>query len=196
MECFFCGKEAWYRCPRSGRFVCHLHARFEIVAGEEKGQGKVDIREARTDDYARIEELALHFWGETEVECFDGHYEVLRLPALVVESEGEVVGFLSYAEEGDRMVLVMLNLLPPYQGRGWGKALLEAARREGLRKGLARMVVATTNDDLPALYLYQRCGFALKEFLPGKVAQHHGEEIPGFAGIPVRDELRLEVGIK
>ncbi|MDY7041482.1 MAG: GNAT family N-acetyltransferase, partial [Chloroflexota bacterium] len=57
---------------------------------------------------------------------------------------------------------------------------------------LARLVVSTTNDDLLALYLYQRFGFRITGVLPGGLVEHHGKEEPGFAGIPVRDEIRLE----
>ncbi|NIV33275.1 MAG: GNAT family N-acetyltransferase, partial [Anaerolineae bacterium] len=57
---------------------------------------------------------------------------------------------------------------------------------------LARILVATTNDDLPALALYQRYGFRIIEIVTGRVAADHGAELVGFAGIPVRDEVRLE----
>ena len=58
--------------------------------------------------------------------------------------------------------------------------------------GLARVIVATTNDDLPALALYQRYGFRIHGIVPGSIAQHHGGELPGFSGIPIRDEIQLE----
>jgi len=61
-----------------------------------------------------------------------------------------------------------------------------------MKCALARLVVSTTNDDLLALYLYQRFGFRVTEVLPGRLVEHHGGEESGFAGIPVRDEIRLE----
>ena len=117
----------------------------------------------------------------------------------------EVVGAASYAveEAWKAGVLVMLNVLPDYQGRGGGRALLDAVREEAKGRGLARILVATSNDDLPALALYQRYGFRITEIVTGRVAEHHGVELAGgerlapgelggFAGIPVRDEVRLE----
>lgn len=56
----------------------------------------------------------------------------------------------------------------------------------------SRLVVATSNDDVPALYLYQRLGFVLTGIKVGAILRHHGGEERGFAGIPVRDELQLE----
>jgi ribosomal protein S18 acetylase RimI-like enzyme len=60
-------------------------------------------------------------------------------------------------------------------------------------EGAERLIVATTNDDLPALGLYQRLGFTITQVLVGKLLEHHGGVELGFAGIPVRDEIQLEL---
>lgn len=197
MRCALCGEPAWYRCARTGLLVCPRHARMEVVAAREHGQRKpFKVRDAEPKDGGRLKELALHFWGETEVECFDRLYSVLQLPALVAELDSELAGFLSYAVEGERMNLVMLNVLPDYQGGGLGQALLEAAIGFARRSGLKRVVVATSNDDLPALGFYQRHGFVISEVVPGRILEHHGGEEEGFAGIPIRDEIRLELSLE
>jgi len=197
MRCALCGEPAWYRCARTGVLVCPRHARVEVVAAKHEGRRKpFVIREADPEDRGRLEELALHFWGETEVECFDHLYDMLQLPALVAEVESELAGFLSYAVEGERMHLVMLNVLPEHQGGGLGQSLVEAAVESARRRGLSRVVVATSNDDLPALGLYQRCGFAITEVVPGRILEYHGGEEEGFAGIPIRDEIRLELSLE
>ena len=67
--------------------------------------------------------------------------------------------------------------------------MAEVARTQGA----ARIIVATTNDDLPALGLYQRLGFTITEVRVGKLLEHHGGVESGFAGIPVRDEIRMEL---
>jgi len=59
------------------------------------------------------------------------------------------------------------------------------------------MLLSTTNDNLPALYFYQRQGFRISEVLPGEIRRALREilgveEPDGFGGIPVRDEVRLE----
>jgi ribosomal protein S18 acetylase RimI-like enzyme len=108
------------------------------------------------------------------------------------------VGLGSYAFEADwdALVLVMLSVLPSYQGRGAGRALLEAVQHEAAQRGLGRLMVVTTNDDLPALALYQRCGFYITEIIPDRVARDHDGEFPGFASVPVRDEIRLEYRLR
>ena len=165
-----------------------------IAAGPREPGPPLTIRPASPADYHRIEELALYFWDETVVDCFDRQYDVMACPALLACGGGDVVGAAPFAveEAWNAIILVMLNVLPNYQGRGGGRSLLDALCKEARERGLARILVATTNDDLPALALYQRYGFRITEIVTGRVAEEHGVDLAGFAGIPVRDEVRLE----
>jgi ribosomal protein S18 acetylase RimI-like enzyme len=205
--CSFCEGQPQYRDRRTGHYLCLEHARLEVVAPAEQSfpTGQLAIRAVPAVSgqnrggavSAQIEALALYFWDETDVDCFDRCYDVLACPAFVACDGSEVVGAASCALEADwdALVLVMLDVLPAYQGRGAGRALLDAVRDEAARRGLGRVLVATSNDDLPALALYQRYGFRITEVMPGGIARHHGGDLPGFAGIPIRDEIRLEYQI-
>jgi len=194
--CAFCGANAQYHDRATGEYFCPAHARLAVAAvGRQGDDPPPAIRRALPADRARIEELALYFWGETVVDCFDRQYDVGACPAFVACDGDEVVGLAGFAVEQalGALVLVMLNVLPGWQGRGGGRALLDAVCQEAQARGLARLLVVTTNDDLPALSLYQRYGFRLAEAVPGRVAADHAPDEPvGFAGIPVRDEIRLE----
>jgi ribosomal protein S18 acetylase RimI-like enzyme len=136
--------------------------------------------------------LADRFWGEVEVDAFGRIYDLEQLPAYVALADGQVVGAASYSVEGAQIHLVALQVLPEYQGRGAGGALVEAVLDEGRQAGAEQAILVTTNDNLPALGLYQRIGFVITEVIPGAVVGYHGgvEEV-GFAGIPVRDEIRM-----
>jgi len=193
--CAFCGAPAQYRDRMTGDYLCLAHARLDVTApGRSESGLPLQVREATAADYGRVEELSLYFWDETVVDCFDRQYDVMACPALLACDGDSVVGAAPFAVEQawGAMVLVMLNVLPGYQGRGGGRSLLDALCREARRRELARILVATTNDDLPALALYQRYGFRIIEIVPGRVAEDHGAAFSGFAGIPVRDEIRLE----
>jgi ribosomal protein S18 acetylase RimI-like enzyme len=152
------------------------------------------VRPAVANDHSSIQQLALYFWNETIVNAFDRQYDVLDCPAFLACDHEQVVGLAAYAIEADwdAAVLVMLNVLPDFQGRGAARTMLDAIWGEAARRDLDRVLVVTSNDDLPALALYQRYGFRITEVIPGRIAGHHGGEIPGFSGIPVRDEIRLE----
>ena len=195
MSCAFCGQKPHYRDRITGQHVCPEHARLNVAAVASTSTAQpLTIRPATADDLARIEELALYFWDETAVDCFGREYDVLTCPALLACDGHEVVGLASHAveTEWEAMVLVLLNVLPDFQGLGAGQLLLGALHSTTAQKGLARMIVVTTNDDLPALALYQRYGFRISGIVPGIIAQHHGGELPGFTGIPIRDEIQLE----
>jgi GNAT superfamily N-acetyltransferase len=196
MKCGFCGANAQYRDPHTGEYICLAHSRLQVVAQRsDDGAEPLTVRPAVLSDRDQIVQLSFYFWGEIEVECFGREYDVRELPAFVAwdgSKEGQIVGLASYAVEGDVANLVMLNVLPDYQGRGAGRALMAAVEGAARAHGVARIVVATSNDDLPALYLYQRCGFHLNGIEVGRLVEHHGSEEPGFAGIPVRDEVQLE----
>ena len=63
------------------------------------------------------------------------------------------------------------------------------ARAQG--KSLPALRAAVSNDDMPALYFYQRHGFAIIDVATGLLADRLGYAGVGFAGIPIRDEIRL-----
>lgn len=195
MSCVFCGDKPHYRDRHSGQHVCPEHARLDIVAAESHPNPRpLTIRPAVGADLAQIRTLTLYFWDETEVDCFGRQYDVLNCPAFLACAQEDIVGVATYAIEPawDALVLVTLNVMPDHQGRGGGRSLLEAICHAAMQHGQMRVIVATSNDDLPALSLYQRNGFCITGIIPGQIAQHHGGELPGFSGIPIRDEFQLE----
>jgi ribosomal protein S18 acetylase RimI-like enzyme len=192
--CAYCDANALYRDRTSCAYLCPAHARLEVTGPRGKApRPPLTIRPATPADRPRIAELAETFWGEIEIECFDRSYQVDALPAYVACDGDEIVGVASYAREGSAVNLVMLNVLPRWQGRGTARELIATVSAAARAEGADRLIVATTNDDLPALSLYQRLGFTITAVVVGKLVEHHGGVEPGFAGIPVRDEVRMEL---
>jgi ribosomal protein S18 acetylase RimI-like enzyme len=132
------------------------------------------------------------FWGEPDQLLFDKKYVVDELPAFVVESTGRIVGILSYAELGADLVIVALGAMPNYQGAGIGSCLVQMAENKAKTMSKKRMLVSTSNDDIPALAFYQSLGFQIFEVKPNIIAEKHKGVLLGIGGIPVRDELRLQ----
>lgn len=200
MRCELCKRPAWYRCGRTGVPICPVHASLEVVASwpDDGRSGSFDVRAATLEEYPCLKRMAVGFWGETEMECFEGVYgvyDVTQLPAFAGLAEEQLVGFLSYAIEEDALNIVMLNVLPERQGAGLGQELVNAVIGEAGRRNLSRLIVGTSNDNLPALDFYQRLGFVVKEVVPGRIVEYHGGVEEGFGGIGVRDEIRLELAL-
>ena len=194
MKCHYDDLTALYRCAQTGEYVCLSHARLDVVSVATRvNREPLPVRAAGPSDSDAIARMAKMYWNELEVECFDSTYDVAALPAFLAYRGDDVAGVLSYAVERDCLTIVMLNVHPEFQGRRTARSLLAAAEAEAHKQGLARLAVATSNDDLPALYVYQRWGFVISEVKAGAILAHHGREELGFAAIPVRDEIRLEL---
>jgi ribosomal protein S18 acetylase RimI-like enzyme len=147
---------------------------------------------ASAGDRARIRELVCRFWGEEEQLAFDRSYSVSELPGWIAETGALLVGFVSFVELDDDLLIVALGVLPRYQNAGIGISLVERVESEARRSGKKRLLVATSNDDLPALAFYQYLGFQIFEVKPNVLAEKHRQVLKGIGGLPIRDELRLQ----
>jgi ribosomal protein S18 acetylase RimI-like enzyme len=115
-----------------------------------------------------------------------------QLPALVADMKGDLAGALAYRQLPSALHIVALATDPMWQRSGVGGHLVAEIELAARRKKLGAVVVATTNDNLPAMYFYQRRGYVISEVIPGGVLAHlSGGSVAGFAGIPIRDEVRL-----
>jgi len=139
----------------------------------------------------RVREFVKSFWGEEEQLAFDKRFKVADLPGYVAKLNNEVIGFASYSVEDDSVIIVALGVAPRCQGAGLGSGLIKGIEDEATRLGKVRLLVATSNDDLPALGFYQSLGFQIYEVRPNVIAEKHGKILNGLGGLPIRDELRM-----
>lgn len=183
-----------YRCGVCGEYLPLNDARMIVTCPTHRLEGSeiaFSVRSATPADRADIELICDRAWGETEVDAFGATFDVLASENIVAEAAGEFAGLISLAVHGGELAIVLLSVYPQFQGSGVGSSLIEAAVDRARDKGLSSLKVATTNDDLPALYVYQRQGFSIYDIACGSVVDHHGAAIAGFANIAVRDEIRL-----
>jgi GNAT superfamily N-acetyltransferase len=164
--------------------------RLELIAPH----ADLRVRELRDDERGWATRTLREGWGSEVIVYGSGRERrPAELPALVAEIDGEQAGLATYAVEGDEAELVTLNSFTV--GGGVGGALVEAVADAARAAGCARLRVTTTNDNLPALRLYQRHAFALAALHAGAVqaARRRKPEIAtiGYAGIPIRDEIEL-----
>ncbi|MBS7632855.1 GNAT family N-acetyltransferase [Candidatus Bathyarchaeota archaeon] len=194
VKCYCCKEEAVYKCAVCGKAVCGRHARLGVICQPcTKGSGAkhVAVRRGSNNDRCAIRMFVKRFWGEEEQLTFDREFVVAELPAFVAKIKGDVIGFISYAEMGDALVIAALGVLPEYQAAGVGKSLVKRVEAEAVELGKERLLVSTSNDDLPALAFYQQLGFQIFDVKPDAIAKKHGRVLEGIGGLPLRDELRL-----
>jgi N-acetylglutamate synthase-like GNAT family acetyltransferase len=97
----------------------------------------------------------------------------------------------------DRTECEVITLDCNLENHGVGTALLETVVSEAQAVGCVRLWLITTNDNLKALGFYQKRGFELVEVRRNAVdrSREIKPQIPlvGDNGIPVRDEIELEI---
>jgi GNAT superfamily N-acetyltransferase len=187
-----------YRCPVDGELLPLNEARITVTCAKHQPSTETvvwTVRSATQADQGDVEELCDRAWGETEVDVLGTTFDVLRCDNLLAEVDGRLAGMISLAVHRGELVIVLLSVYPERQGGGLGSALLDAAVARATDRRLPAVKVAVTNDDIASLYFYQRHGFVLCDVGLGSVADRHGSSPAGFAGIPMRDELRLRRSI-
>jgi GNAT superfamily N-acetyltransferase len=186
-----------YRCPTCGEDLPLTEARLTVTCATHQPEERVEfaVREASPSDRNAIGLICDRALGESEVDIFGGTYDVLESTNFVAETDGKFAGLLSARIiEGD-LAVILLSVYPDYQGKGVGRALLSYAHGWAGERGLPAIRVAVSNDDIPQLYFYQRHGFLMSDIVVGAVVDKLGAAIPGFSGIPARDEIHLRRAI-
>jgi len=187
-------RPAVLRCSRCGKFVDWDEARVRIVCscGPRIDLPPALVREATDEDRTVVRDLFARDFGRTRIVAFGELMDLDQMPALVAVMHAEPAGALAYRLLGDALHIVALATDPMWQRSGVGGYLVAEAELIARRLELGRVVVTTTNDNLPALYFYQRRGYRLTGLVTNSMIVHTHQTPLGFAGIPVRDEVRLE----
>jgi ribosomal protein S18 acetylase RimI-like enzyme len=191
----FSAKPSVLRCSRCGKFVDWADARLQIVCG---CRPRLDLppvltREATAAEQDAALELFRRDFGRTSIASFGEVIPLSETSTIVAEMQGDVSGALAWRPRENALQIVALATEPMWQRSGVGGHLVAEAEVVARRTGATRVVLATTNDNLPALYFYQRRGYRITDVVRDAWRDHAELTIGvGFASIPVLDELRLE----
>lgn len=184
-----------YRGPMTGPdgwTVCQVRDPFGNAWGF-LAPAPVDVRGAQAEDRRWLRDLWRREWGGETQEYQGVHHHVTQVDALVAWRGDARVGAATFVVAGRMAELVTLNADP--RGQGIGSRLLATWEQDMAGRGVTRLTLTTTNDNLDALALYQRRGYRLVRLNPEAVmrARIQKPSIPltGEHGIPLRDELVL-----
>jgi ribosomal protein S18 acetylase RimI-like enzyme len=161
----------------------------------------LSFREACREDVPAIQTLAGRIWryyypgiiSRQQIEYMLGkmYSQDVLIPEmengavfLLAFSEGKPIGYLGYAYAASEKVLKLakLYLLPEFQGRGAGRAMLDEARRRAEEAGAKAITLFVNKRNSKALRVYERYGFHIADSV---VADIGG----GF----VMDDYRMEL---
>jgi len=117
------------------------------------------------------------------------------LPGFVATDGGRPVGLLTYdVSHGECEVLAVIST---EEGRGIGRALMDATRDYAAAAGYRRLWLVTTNDNTRAFRFYQQWGMDLCAFYHygARRSREVKPSLPerGADGIPLDHELEFEL---
>jgi ribosomal protein S18 acetylase RimI-like enzyme len=143
----------------------------------------IHVRRAELGDAEAVREVGLKTWpvaydGLASPEFIVDGLAVWWSPEAVergirngitlVALDGEqVVGMVGLGREADFWVMWKLYVLPEYQGKGVGKALLDRAIA-ALPAGTTELLLDVLITNEPAIGFYRKSGFGAAERTPGR----------------------------
>jgi GNAT superfamily N-acetyltransferase len=195
MTSSFGAKPAVLRCSRCGTFVDWAEARAQVVCEcrPRLNLPPVLVREAADAEREAALELFRRDFARSGIVAFGQLMDLDAFPTIVAEMNGEIAGALAYRLVENGLHVVALATDPMWQRSGVGGYLIAEAELLARRLLIPRVIASITNDNLPSLYFYQRRGYYVTDWIPNGVAKYaKSTSLIGFAGIPIRDEVRLE----
>jgi GNAT superfamily N-acetyltransferase len=146
------------------------------------GPVEVEEHQGSRDELRTLFELA-----EDSPRELDAYIDAGRV--LVARDDGRAAGHLQLVDDEIKNMAVAET----HQGRGIGRALVEAAADLARGEGRERLVVATATADVGNLRFYQRLGFRLRSIERDAFTPGNGYP-PGLLidGIALRDRVWLD----
>ena len=155
----------------------------------------LEIATISSDLRAEVNRLLFDEWAAPPVVSRGRCIDTTVLPGFVCVEDGGIKGILTYRIENKECEIVTLNSFA--ENRGIGTALITTAVETAKASGCTRLWLITSNDDIRAIWFYQRRGFDLTAAHIGAMEQSRRLKpaIPllGMHGIPIRHELEFEM---
>jgi N-acetylglutamate synthase-like GNAT family acetyltransferase len=158
---------------------------------------KIVIRPIEPLDREWIIDLISERWRSTLIVTRGVKHETESLPGFIVYLSRDRVGLLTYSITNAECEIITLDSL--MENIGIGSMLLLTSREIAIKSSCNRLWLITTNDNISGLRFFQKRGFQLvavhKNAL--EISRRLKPEIPmiGLDGIPLRDEIELEMRI-
>ena len=153
------------------------------------------IRPIDQTDRDPIDAFIVRQWYTMQMVVHGKTFDLASADGFYSCDGDEITGLITFRVSGKEMEILSLDSL--HEHKGIGTSLLNAATEEARNRGLERIMLITTNDNLPALRFYQKRGFDLVRIHQNMVEQARKikPEIPliGMDGIPLKHGIELEM---
>ena len=156
-----------------------------------------DVRPIVASDKDWVVETLETHWNSTMMVSRGVLHDTSAQEGFAAVRDGLPIGLLTYNIICDQCEITLMQSMR--EGIGVGSALIGAVKDTAIREGCKRLWLITTNDNLHALGFYQKRGFTLAAVYPDALARSRelkpGIPMAGMNGIPLRDEIELEIAL-
>jgi GNAT superfamily N-acetyltransferase len=146
-------------------------------------------------DLSWAESLLQDRWGAPTIVTRGVVHRLNQLDGFIAIEAGQYVGLITYNMRDEEFEIVSLDSLK--SGKRIGRSLVNAVLQKASVEGCSRVWLVTTNDNTDALCFYQKVGFKLVAVYRDAIKESRRLKagIPhiGNDGIPIRDEIELEI---
>lgn len=157
----------------------------------------MNLRRLSAADLPGLRQFWIEHWGGNEVITRGRVYRPEQVEGFLVEEGREWVGLLTFFIEAGECEVTSLDSLR--EREGIGSLLIQKILEEARARGCRRLFLITTNDNLNGLGFYQKRGFEIVTIYRGVVNESRkrkpGISLVGMHGIPLRDEIELEINL-
>jgi GNAT superfamily N-acetyltransferase len=158
----------------------------------------LQLRRLSPNDLPHLRQFWIDHWGGEEMISRGNIYRPEQLEGFVIEDTDEWIGLLTFFIQDSECEVTSLDSLR--EGQGIGSMLIDKTIDEARARGCKRLFLITTNDNMHALSFYQKRGFEIVTVYRGAVNESRkrkpGIPLIGMNGIPLRDEIELEILLK
>ena len=155
----------------------------------------MEVRAIDEGDREWVGRFLAERWGAALIVTRGKAHHADRLPGFLAIQDRAPIGLITYRIDGAECEIVTLDSIT--KGAGAGSALIDAVRDAARQAGCKRLWLITTNDNLPALRFYQKRGFSLVAVHRNAIEESRklkpSISAIGIDGIPIRDEIELEL---
>lgn len=121
----------------------------------------------------------------------EAEYAMRHDEVLVWRCDGERAGCAALAWRPREVEIHILGVDPAFRREGVATRILHAIRDRARDRGVRRLRLLTSNDNAPAIRLYQKAGFHMAALYPGRPERRRGFERAGKDGLPIRDDIEM-----
>ena len=155
------------------------------------------IHRLTANDLPRLRKFWQEHWGDDFVVAHGVAFQPENVSGFIALDDNDWIGLITYTFTDTECEIVSLDTLR--ENEGIGRALIQNVIDEARANQCSRVHVTTTNENLRALGFYQICGFKLSALRVNALEESRKVKpsiaLLGENGIPLRDEIELEISL-